>query len=58
MKNLKHNQPQMSAVLFNQKNILSFSIQPLLPTTSPRFFDEGWGQKHRNAKPECLQKIL
>lgn len=31
MDSLKHNQPQLSVVLFNQKNMLDFSMQPLSP---------------------------
>jgi len=35
MGSLKHNQPQLSVVLFNPKNTLDFSIQPLLPPPPP-----------------------
>lgn len=49
MDSLKHNQPQLSVVLFNQKNMLDFSIQRLFfPASS---YDESWGQKPSNAMP-------
>lgn len=35
MESQKHNQPQLSVVLFNQKNMLDFSTQPLFLAPPP-----------------------
>lgn len=48
MNSLKHNQPQLSVVLFNQKNMLNFPIPSLI---FPLSYDDRWSQKPRNAMP-------
>lgn len=45
MDSLKHNQPQVSVVRFNQKNVLDFSMQPFFLPTTPMMRDGVKSQK-------------